>query len=214
MPEKNINLLLIDDDDAIRQTLSIILTQTGYTVRTALDGLTALAAIRESVPDILLSDLFMAGMSGFELLYVVSRRFPTIRVMAMSGAFAGKAIPTGVAAEAFYEKGTNPRYMLKCLERLALPRIPVPVAAQTSTLWVTPSGYDVAGVAYALISCPECLRAFPKTLSGAEELARTECRFCLQSIEYRVVQGPGPAAKPAFVLSLMRSLSGSPSARA
>ena len=51
------------------------------------DGFSALAEIRKEVPDILLSDLNMPRMSGFELLSVVRRRFPSIRTIAMSGAF-------------------------------------------------------------------------------------------------------------------------------
>ena len=60
---------------------------------------------------IILSDLNMPRMSGFEFLSLVRRRFPairySIRVIAMSGAFSGDDIPPGIAADAFYEKGPN-----------------------------------------------------------------------------------------------------------
>lgn len=48
----------------------------GFSVRTAEDGFTALQILREVLPDIILSDLRMPGMSGFELLSIVRRRFP------------------------------------------------------------------------------------------------------------------------------------------
>lgn len=44
-------------------------------------------------------------MSGFELLSVVRRRFPSIAAIAMSGSFVSDGVPPGIAADAFYEKG-------------------------------------------------------------------------------------------------------------
>jgi len=88
-------------------SLSHIFAELGHVVRSAVDGRSALVEIRKELPDILLSDLNMPGMSGFELLSVVRCQFPTIKVIAMSGAFSGDAVPPGVAADAFYEKGTS-----------------------------------------------------------------------------------------------------------
>jgi CheY-like chemotaxis protein len=70
----------------------------------ASDGFAALATIRNRVPDILVSDLNMPVMSGFELLSIVRRRFPAIAVIAMSGAHSDMAVPSGVAADAFMPK--------------------------------------------------------------------------------------------------------------
>jgi len=84
---------------------SEIFKGSGYAVRTASDGFAALASMREQVPDILISDLNMPRMSGFELLSIVRRRFPSIAVIAMSGTYLGFAIPRGIAADAFYAKG-------------------------------------------------------------------------------------------------------------
>lgn len=107
MPNAKINLLVVDDEPSIRMLMSHIFTQLGHRVRTAEDGFSALLEIRQEVPDVILSDLNMPGMSGFELLSIVRRRFPSIQVIAMSGAFSGPAVPAGVAAHAFYEKATS-----------------------------------------------------------------------------------------------------------
>ena len=82
------DIVLVDDNPTLLGVLSEIFKTHGYTVRTASDGFAALAAIRERVPNVLLSDLYMPGMSGFELLSVVRRRFTTIAVIAMSGAYS------------------------------------------------------------------------------------------------------------------------------
>jgi len=107
MPNTKASLLIVDDDLSIRTTLSMVLTEIGYSVRTAENGFSALAEILHEIPDILLSDLNMPGMSGFELLSVVRRLYPAIRRVAMSGAFSGNEVPSGVAADAFYHKGSS-----------------------------------------------------------------------------------------------------------
>ena len=124
MPDQKANLLVVDDEPSNRMSLSCLLKQIGYSVRTAEDGLSALIKIAEEVPDILLSDLHMPGMSGFELLAVVRRQFPGLRTIAMSGAFSGDAVPLGVAADAFYQKGSGVGLLLNLVETHSLrPRV-------------------------------------------------------------------------------------------
>src|ERR1700734_740028 len=124
MYDAKANLLVVDDEAKICKSLSIMLTVLGYGVRVAPNGFSALDAIRDEIPDIILSDLNMPGMSGFELLSVVRRRFPAIQVIAMSGAFSGDGVPPGVAADAFYEKGTSLRSLLQIVEAMTHPEYP------------------------------------------------------------------------------------------
>jgi CheY-like chemotaxis protein len=105
MPNAKTKVLVVDDDDALRLALSQMLDEFGYRVRSAEDGFAALLQIREETPDVIISDLNMPAMSGFEFLSVVRRRFPDIRVIAMSAAFSGDGAPPGMAADDFYAKG-------------------------------------------------------------------------------------------------------------
>lgn len=118
MPETRAKLLIVDDERSIRLSLSCVLGEIGYRVRTAEDGFSALVAIAMDPPEILVSDLNMPGMSGFELLAVVRRQFPAIRTIAMSGAFSGDEAPSGVAADAFYGKGSSLGALLRILDDL------------------------------------------------------------------------------------------------
>jgi DNA-binding NtrC family response regulator len=116
MPNTKANLLIVDDEPSIRMSLGCVLKQLGYRVRAAEDGVSALIEIDEEVPDILLSDLQMPGMSGFELLAAVGCRFPGMRTIAMSGGFSGDKVPSGVSADAFFQKGSGVEKLLRMIE--------------------------------------------------------------------------------------------------
>src|SRR6478672_3843969 len=106
-------ILVVDDDEGVRDSLELLLKSAGYTVSTAIHGFDALLQLKKRLPAIVLSDLSMPQMSGFELLSVVRRRFPQISVIAMSGAYhSGESIPGGVIADAFYPKGPGTPEML------------------------------------------------------------------------------------------------------
>ncbi len=113
------NILIVDDDEQIRRLLSTILERSGYSVRRAHDGVAALEELRVEIPDILLSDLYMPRMTGFELLPVVRQQFPKTRVVAMSSAYSGNEVPAGVAADAFYPKASNVAGLLEIIETMA-----------------------------------------------------------------------------------------------
>jgi CheY-like chemotaxis protein len=100
-------ILVVDDDPAIRQSLVAALLDAGYSVRLAVDGISALAELNDFKPDILLSDLAMPGRRGRELLATVRRRFPAIPLIAMIGAYSGDEVPEGVVADVFCAKGVD-----------------------------------------------------------------------------------------------------------
>ena len=76
------SVLVVDDKECIRVSMSLVLKELGYSVRSAEDGHSALREICRQNPDILLSDLAMPGMSGFELLMNVRHSFPAIQLIA------------------------------------------------------------------------------------------------------------------------------------
>src|ERR1700689_2024404 len=64
-------ILIVDDEANLRQTLAEILRKRGYTIQEAADGTTAVALLRESVPDLIFTDWKMPEMGGEELLHYV-----------------------------------------------------------------------------------------------------------------------------------------------
>jgi CheY-like chemotaxis protein len=159
-------------------------------VRGAEDGFSALRELREEVPEILLSDLNMPGMCGYELLRVVRRRFPSIRVIAMSGAFPGGEVPSGVVADAFYQKGSSMGALLRMIESLRLVerRDPLPVHI-AAPLLIQRNEINTFRAAHVAISCSECLRNFLQPLHGSAIRERTtNCIYCGSSIQYSIVE--------------------------
>jgi CheY-like chemotaxis protein len=75
MPSEMTDIIVVDDNQVLLSVIAEIFKECSYTVRTATNGFAALAQIRRKVPRVLLSDLNMPGMSGFELLSVVRHRF-------------------------------------------------------------------------------------------------------------------------------------------
>ena len=119
MQKYSLTVLVVDDEPLIRNSMSYLLSGLGCSVRCAEDGFAALALIEESSPDILLSDLNMPRMSGFELLSEVRRSHPWIYVIATSGSFSGTQIPEGVTADAFYQKATSLSLLFQIMDRAA-----------------------------------------------------------------------------------------------
>ena len=200
MPHAVAKLLIVDDEPALRMSLSHIFMALGYSVRCAEDGFSALSELRQETPDIILSDLNMPGMSGFEFLSVVRRRFPGIHAIAMSGAFSGDGVQPGVAADAFYEKATGLDNLLQIMEAITHPMRPtVEPPANGAPIWIQSNGHDPAGEAYVMIACPECLRTFPQVLGKASNpISQTACVHCSSPIHYAIVQPMNSASPQPF----------------
>lgn len=190
MPCTKERLLIVDDDPSIRLSLSLLLSEIGYRVRCAQDGFSALCELRVEIPDILISDLNMPGMAGFELLSVVRRRFPAMLVIAMSGAFSGNEVPSGVLADAFFQKGSSMGALLQIIEALAHVerRTPLPAGA-SSTVHIKAKAESSAGYACFTITCPECLRTFSQSVDNSHTFVEEiTCIFCGCLIEESIVE--------------------------
>lgn len=64
-------ILIIDDDESTRESLTSYLSELGFEVTEADNGLTGLEMIKNDFPDLVISDIRMSGLSGIELAYVV-----------------------------------------------------------------------------------------------------------------------------------------------
>jgi CheY-like chemotaxis protein len=178
----------VDDDPGVLQISVLVLRNRGFEVLTATDGFEALAQLRRSLPDIIISDLRMPNMSGFELLSVVRRRFPQIAVIALSGEFTG-TMPTGLIADAFFYKGqySPDELFAKIAELLEqFPIRPQITKPDKAPVWIP---RDRSG--YFVVTCTECLRSFSvpdDELGRAAEVRETDCIFCDARVKYLLIK--------------------------
>lgn len=77
-------ILIVDDDNHLRISLSIILKKENYRVDTATDAEEALHCLKSHEYDLMFLDLNMPGMSGIDLLVEVHKRYPRISVLILT----------------------------------------------------------------------------------------------------------------------------------
>lgn len=178
-------ILLVDDEENLRKMARAILESQGYEVMCAVDGFDALATLRQSLPDVIISDLKMPNMNGFEFLSVVRARFPQIPIIAISGQFSGIGVPDSVLADAFFAKG---QYTLEELFRRIIgllehgPIRPRAGHQPKSTVWV-PLSSDVN---YIAVTCPSCLRTFSVSASLSAGANTANCDFCMAPVSFEI----------------------------
>ncbi|HEM45510.1 MAG TPA: sigma-54-dependent Fis family transcriptional regulator [Alphaproteobacteria bacterium] len=85
MTQDALSVLVVDDDETMREVLTVRLEDWGYRVRTVGDAAGARAAIAEDDPDVVLADLVLPGMSGIELLRLLKEDDASRPVILMTG---------------------------------------------------------------------------------------------------------------------------------
>ena len=187
-------ILVVDDEPSIRETVRQILESGGYEVLTAADGLDGLHALSKSLPDLIISDLNMPRMSGFEFLVVVRERFPHIATVAVSGEYIAIGNPSGVLADAFLQKG---HYTLKELCRdIAKLLAASPIRSERQKSDIAPLFVPRDKAGYLIITCPKCLR--PNRLEAMSlngGLHETACQSCGTPVRFEINHEIEPLTK-------------------
>jgi CheY-like chemotaxis protein len=182
-------ILLVDDEPSIREALTMLLNEGGYDVATAVHGFDALLRLKATTPDVIISDLNMPQMSGFEFLAVLRRRFPAIPVIAMSGDYSsGDRFPGGVIADAFYAKGqSHPEELLYVVAELIQTRVARTTSRRQPAFVQMPRyGRNSRGASFVLLTCTECLRSFSLSVMQEvlPEIQEAHCEFCATAVRY------------------------------
>jgi len=78
-------ILVVDDEETIRQSIRGILTDEGFEVITAKDGNEAIERVAEELPELILLDVWMPGLDGVEVLKCLKKDHPYLQVVMISG---------------------------------------------------------------------------------------------------------------------------------
>ena len=117
------DILLIEDDAPLRQTLARLLSRSGYAVREAENGKVGLCLMGERAADLVVTDILMPEMEGIETIRHLRKRYPETRIVAISGGGRGDAhcylkIARELGAQKTLTKPFFPYELLSALKEL------------------------------------------------------------------------------------------------
>jgi len=181
-------VLLVHGEQKFLDPCSAELRKRGYEVLTAREGFDALCVLRGALPEVLISELDLPRMSGFELLSVVRSRFPQIAVIAISGAYTAHGLPPETMADAFVAEGPNMIFELVEAVHTAISDSPLRGSkpkSQSAAVWIPRSS-----TGYIILTCPECLRSFSvmQPRAGVDTSSHETCLSCGAEVAFSISQ--------------------------
>lgn len=116
-------ILLVEDDNLVRDMLTQILERSSHTVIQAANGEEATECLKKETPDIMVTDIIMPKKSGITLISEVKNRHPNMEIIAISG--GGRLDPTGyldlsesLGASVSFEKPVDNTALLMAIDLL------------------------------------------------------------------------------------------------
>jgi DNA-binding NtrC family response regulator len=83
--DQKTRLLVVDDEDDLRDLLKTVLTKTGYEIRTASDGEEAIRILKTNEFDVALLDIQMPKVTGLQVLKHINQHSPKTRAIILTG---------------------------------------------------------------------------------------------------------------------------------
>jgi CheY-like chemotaxis protein len=110
------SLLVVEDDADLREFFRLSLTTAGYDVRTAVDGLQALERLEAIVPDVVVLDLILPGINGYDVLnelacHAYTRNIPVVIVSGLP------TPPVGANIACFLRKPVTADQLVSAIQR-------------------------------------------------------------------------------------------------
>jgi len=120
-PFSSYSVLIIDDEEAIREYVRTFLEKAGYRVMEADNGNTALHLLAQCAVDIIITDLVMPEKEGIETIKEIKKLYPHCAIIAMSGSVFGSAylsMAHMLGAENVVQKPFNKQKLLDIIDSI------------------------------------------------------------------------------------------------
>lgn len=119
-------VMVIDDDEVVRMTLTLVLEKAGHEVVAAEDGRKGMALFKMNPADVVLTDIYMPNQEGLATIMALRRTCPAVKVVAISGGGANAGLDVLPVAEALgadraLRKPVNPKELIAMIESLTTP---------------------------------------------------------------------------------------------
>ncbi len=116
------NILVVDDEPNLRNTLALILKHEGYSVKTAASAEESLTQLGNSSYALVFLDLKMPGINGLQLLPEIKKMYPDLRVLVFtaSDSLETRNEAAQLGAWGYFEKPMEPSKIVKLVNQLLM----------------------------------------------------------------------------------------------
>lgn len=116
-------IMVIEDDEVLRPLLVDLLAAQGHLARSAANGSDGLDKIHEWLPDLVITDIYMPGRDGIEVIMHLRQTLPEIKIIALSGEQLGPFFSTlhvarQLGADGVLEKPFQPMALFALIDQL------------------------------------------------------------------------------------------------
>jgi two-component system, chemotaxis family, chemotaxis protein CheY len=117
--DRPVSVLIVEDDESLRPLFVRMLRRAGFAVDSAVHGLDGLQQFRNRPADLVITDIMMPQMDGFELIRTLVSEAPAVRIVAMTAGDYHTLLPRAIelGATAVVRKPLNAAELVQTAER-------------------------------------------------------------------------------------------------